>query len=257
MIVTIKRIYCIRTRGEINEEPYLKVTFPDGDEVWGPTKMWRGTTEPIRIQIDCPSPGSVTLNLYESDTAGMGMSSLDPHVDDYTIEQSHERGSFDRFFPQGAEMRGGDSGRVYRIYYDVTDDLNEPVKPYLLHLTSLECRDAQEATDEVYFVVDGRRVGGTYNMKSGRTVPLNIDPIPIDRVADISLWEYDGWYNDRLGGHTFTVNDDLRPDDNTHTFRWRKDAVRDARYILHYRVSLNVAGVGVYGTAEYYHTGDD
>jgi hypothetical protein len=249
MRLTLKSIFCERTgSSESTEEPYLRIFTFEGvttreETSWGPVHMWAGQSVPIDLELSCLSNQSFNILLHESDTAGLGMSSLDPFIGSFQIGDDHPRGSFNVYLPHHEGMRGGGSARRYCIFYDVTDDESDLLRnTYVLQLISLRCNDAQETSDEVFITINGERIWSHDHVKTGETYSLDgLRNIPIDRAASIQLWEQDQYRNDLLDSFELYLSDDFEFGHTyTHQFTWEVSAVQDAKYTLEYRV-LNIA----------------
>ncbi len=249
MRLTLKSIFCERTgSAESTEEPYLRIfTFEGattrGERSWGPVHMWAGQSVPIDLELSCPSNQFFNILLHESDTAGLGMSGIDPFIGSFQIMADHPRGSFNVYLPHHEGMRGGGSARRYCIFYDVTDDEGDRLRNiYSLRLVSLRCNDAQETRDEVFITVNGERVWSHDHVKTGETYSLEGGRlIPIDRAASIQLWEQDQYRNDLLDSFELYISDDFDlAHTHTHQFKWEVSSVQDAKYTLEYRV-VNMA----------------
>ena len=105
----------------------------------------------------------------------------------------------------------------------------------VLNLVSLECNDAQEATDEVYIIVDGRRIWSS-SMKTGQVRPIG-RTFTFHEDHRIEVWEEDSRKDDRIGTFTLTYADafDLIRDDErpySHVFHRSRGFPGSATYTL-------------------------
>ncbi|OPX66759.1 MAG: hypothetical protein A4E36_01885 [Methanoregulaceae archaeon PtaB.Bin009] len=248
MWIRVKSIHCVSTGpGELTEEPFFIVSRYPGNalsETWGPFSIRDGQTILLNRLIENPPGNTVQITLFDSDEPGHhGGGPHDDHLGEIRVDSSDTRGSFNAIFPHYEGMHGGRSRqREYIIYYDLIDDERDlPVKPYLLQLVSLHCRDAQERKDRVFITVDGERVLGPRNMKTGDILPLvsSVDPIPIGSAATIELWEQDSNRNDKFGSFTLVIRSDFNFDRPLDPIRFHRDKgiTGDATYNLYYRVT--------------------
>jgi len=248
MWIRVKSIHCVSTRaGELTEEPFFIVRrFPEDEmsETWGPFSIRNGQTILLNRFIRNPPGNTVDITLFDSDKPGhRGGGPHDDLLGDIRVGSSDARGSFNAIFPHYEGMHGGGSRqREYIVYYDVFDDEHDlPVKPYLLQLVSLHCRDAQERKDKVFITVDGERVLEPRDMKTGDILPLvnTVDPIPIGSTATIELWELDNYRNDKFGSYTLAIRSGFNFDRPLDPIRFHRDkGIRgDATYNLYYRVT--------------------
>jgi len=277
VVVRLMALECIRTgTGELEEEPYLNIWSATPvnagfslAETWGPVDIRTGQTrqitsngehvvvEGVRIQIE----------LYESDDSGssgylgagpvdlvwnrpLGEETADVRPNDdlagvvvvrehYRSEEGWGEGSY------VADLRSSDGSQRYKLYFELyldQDSLERGLRhPYSLQLISIHCRDAQEGTDEVLIKVNGEKVWGHEDMKTGQTRDLSgLSAIPIRADATISLWEKDSsTRSDCFGEFSLHVDEDFDfgHDQPPHTFHRDRGIVGDARYTLTYRVT--------------------
>lgn len=236
--------------GELTEEPYLHVTIDDNEgEDWRPSSgaFWGAdggtdgypmrTGESRRIDRTIEFDSRVRVELYEVDSSfGTAIHARNDHVGGFTVLPEPVGR---HYVVLGADL-SGTRNRHYSITYEVTGDASDNLVVGCLRLISLECHDAQEATDEVSIVVDDLEAWGPRDMKTGRYVEItDAAPIPVARTANIELWERDSaGRSDRFGLFVLEIPENFDYSRNyTYRFRWRRTAVDDASYTLGYQVN--------------------
>lgn len=251
MILRFISITCRRTaRGELTEEPYLAIAIDDnpdldwisnGGAFWGSHGGTRGysmrTGQSRRIDRTVEFHSRVRVELYEVDHVfGTMDHSRNDHIGGFIVlpepvGRHHE--------VLGPDL-SGTTGRHYTITFEVTEHENDSLVIGYLDFISLECQDAQEATDEVVIKVDDEEVWGSRTMKTRRVAAIDdLSPIPIARTAHIELWENDSsGRSDRFGQLVLDIPENFDFSATyTHEFRWRRSSVDDARYTLTYQVN--------------------
>jgi hypothetical protein len=181
----------------------------------------------------------IQIELRERDRVGR-----DEYIDCFRYRVGEPYPERYRKFPNVGEVKYNLSGNraTYEMIYDLRDMGAMPgsdLERCRLILHSLTCNDAQEIKDEPYLVVNGERVWGAENVKTGQTRNIGDLEVPFGSYAQIDLWESDGARSDRLG--EFTVDfADYEPgqvsDPPPHVFRADRGIVGDARYTLDYSV---------------------
>jgi len=250
MILRFISITCRRTaRGELTEEPYLALAIDDnpdldwishGGACWGSHGGTKGypmrTGESRSIDLTVEFHSQVRVELYEVDHVfGTMDHSRNDHIGGFIVLPE----PVGRHHVVLGPDLSGTLARHYTITYEVAEHEDDSLVVGYLDLISLECHDAQEATDEVSIKVDDEEVWGSRTMKTRRVAPLNdVSPIPIARTAHIELWENDSsGRSDRFGQLVVDIPEDFDfSATHTHEFRWRRSSVDDARYTLTYRV---------------------
>jgi hypothetical protein len=231
--ITLEVILCEKTQ-EAVDEPYLRIIVDEGTPTedrttWGPVPMNDGETRPIDI-LPKVFYETIRIELWERDRIGR-----DDRIGVLALRASDASsgGQHHRF-----------EGRLAR--YTLTYVVNPShAERFALHLVSLRCNDAQEATDEPYLVVNGATVWGHASMRTGQLQdlgPMEVDFSPA-RNARIELWERDAARSDHIGTLEITESmartyaADWRTD-RSHVFSRDRGIVGDARYTLTYRVSI-------------------
>ena len=81
-----------------------------------------------------------------------------------------------------------------------------------IRLDSLDCNDAQELKDETYIMLNGRRVWGPHDMRTGNKRRLGGERLEFDRgdVVTIKLFEQEKRRDDEHIGTTLVRYRDVR-----------------------------------------------
>lgn len=124
----------------------------------------------------------------------------------------------------------------YVITFEVTEGATRPLL-HTIELLSLECQDAQQATDRPYLEINGERVWGPISMNTGETRTFSVIR-PFHRNVMVDLWEEDLSGPDHFGKMTLllpTVQERVASGRvPPYTFRADRGIVGDARYVLRY-----------------------
>ncbi len=219
-ILKLERLVCLSTQ-EAVDEPYL-TGWVDREShkhtIWGPESMDKGDSK--NLDKDLTFEDKAYLELWEDD--GQDGDEL---IGSIIIYARPTNDTQSRSFYNDHEIGGT---LHYKLYYSV----KEIPDPYTLRLKTLKCLDPQETVtgDEVYIMIDGRRVWGENNMKKGESLPVNFSHNFTDS-AQVQLWEDDDFIDDLFGTKT------VRPGSNgTMTFKKDRGIVGDAHYTLTYSV---------------------
>lgn len=109
-----------------------------------------------------------------------------------------------------------------------------------LNLLGLECNDAQELTDEVYIIVNGRRIWAS-SLRTGYHRPIGRN-FTFHEDNEIEIWEEDRFRDDRIGTMSLTYEEAIamiRGDRGPYTQSFHRDRgiVGDATYTLHFDIT--------------------
>ena len=174
---------CIRTKGEIKEEPYI-ITAVDGEQygcALGPYNMRRGDT----VYFDrILQGGEIGISIMEEDKI-----TADEEYGCYLLvdgESPDAVGSIDGSglhflnFPRTGTTR-------YKLYFLVApDNGNFGVNMNCLYLWRIRCNDAQQSKDNVYIKVNGETRWGPIQMETGDEVQIGVRT-DIPTISSIQL----------------------------------------------------------------------
>lgn len=234
--IIIKSIFCLQTQQRV-DKPYLTASVDDHPvgTVWGPRSMDKGEHRLINMCIAFET--SVRIKLWESDDVGS-----DDELGSFVVN-ADERGDAEVYLP-GEDLPHGAQDAHYRVSYVAVGSCEAINSPLLelnqIHLTSLRCNDAQEREDEIYLMLNDRRIWGPTRMRTGEIEPINLRENFGD-ILRIEIWEKDRYRSDRIG----TLNVELGsigtepPQEQSYVFHRDRGIVGDASYTLTYVLYLN------------------
>ena len=173
-----------------------------------------GINDQVEVQVweqDRPPARSDLLGSFTVDRAYQGMGEFPFHV--------HHRQAH------------------YIVTAEVTETARRP-DDYTIDLIRLDCRDAQERTDRPFLQVNGERVWGPVDMRTGHGQDIDVSR-SFHRNLFVDLWEEDagGHGSDHLGTMGLVlsgVQAQVPGGARTYTFRRDRGIVGDATYVLTY-----------------------
>jgi hypothetical protein len=234
--INVRAFSCQETQ-EAVDEPRLAAFVPDPMPsqpdherfvpLSYPLRMDKGETFDINQQIEFDD--WIRIELWEQDSTGRH-----DRLGAVTVRED-DAGEHRTMLFRGPEL-GSAQTPLYSLTYDVSLE-NRFDYPSSIHLVSLQCHDAQEATDEVYLTVNDRWVWEHGRMDNGQTAPVD-ERENFRDVVQVELWERDSGRSDWFGAMHLDLRraDVERGRDYTHEFRFRRSSVDDARYTLTYRI---------------------
>lgn len=260
MSITLDRVECVATRGELREEPCLYWRL-DGDDDWvgsrslGRRGMRQGETVDLDIEVEPNRLLEVRLTEYDGanhrydDCLGrinfvVENVEYPEHLDGWRIRMESQRirdlqrgGWFFLDLPAGAD---DNSDQHYRLYYHVSPAEGTRSRPWVhLLLQEIRCANAQQWKDCVYLKVNGVKVGEAVRMRDRgddaiKTVGWD-GFVPPDTV--ISLWEEDpAGRDDHFGTYELHVTDTYDYSRIPDPIRFHYEKYGSATYYLTYEV---------------------
>jgi hypothetical protein len=259
MRMQVHQLECIRTKpGEHREEPVLRWRVDSDNNrsgCWHPDGDMR-TGDTVYVDLEIEGTNRIEMYLWEYDSGENfddcvgGLNFSPDATEGITLEFP---GSYAFDLPYHADGSGYGRSRHYKLYCSLFLDEEEhehlPRIPYCLQLRDLHCSDAQEGTDEVFIKVNGVKVGGPFDMKTGDYVTIGEGAIRIPAITEISIWEEDeANRSDFIGSVNLQITEDFDFTQIHGPISFSRDdgIVGDATYTLTYSVYQRVIARGDY-----------